>query len=557
MQQAKAHEADGAFPLNGAVSVALVCALILLQGGYYAGATCVIGVIAVVAYAVLRIAGKAPCSLPWQTAPLFVLALLYLVSAIAHGATLTMLQEAATWFAVAGMSLWCVYRSKCDRGRTLDVLASAGAALATGGILMFAGLMPIEGSVNAGRLMFTLQYANTAGLLFAVFAVLCLCSASKALRIASIVPIAALALTRSVGALAVFVLALVFIVAMWVKDGVIGRIPAVCIGAAVIVACVVVAVVFSDRIAQAGQTFIERIVQMCDAAGLLVGNLALGIGPDQWQFAYPFVQTAQYHAADVHCSYLQMTLDAGVLAPLLIVAMLAYGMRRLWKQRAFAAVLCVGMVAVHALFDFDLQFASIVVLLAVLLANPADENDKLSEGLQGTAGKAVCWVVAACAVGLSCFGVFLDTQAGWLRDAAYRADDARAVELFESATFMRDDIATQSEVCNACFAAGDYPLTIEVSDGFAYPSGSVMLQRTCAYVLLGKEDAALAAMTSALHALPYDADLYAAMRQLIESRGLGDSFIDAFNEEASRANELIQTGRASWLDNQERVDLLT
>ena len=449
--------------LNSIAAVAVLCALVVFQGGYYAGAVCVIGMVGLLAYIVCMALRKAMLAFPLSTAFLLVIAALLLVSALAHGATVTMLLEAAAWFALAGVSLWCVFESERDKRRMLDMLVVAGAVLSFAGIAMFVGVLPVEGSANAGRLMFTFQYANAAGLFFAVIAVLGLCSTNHRLRFAAALPIVALMLTQSVGAIVVFVFALAVLGIRSVRRGEIGAKPVIATAAIAIAACVAVVVVMPGRIVQASQTFIERVIQMSDGLGLLASNAALGIGPDQWQFAYPAIQTAQYRAADVHCSYLQMALDAGIVAALVLVAMLVWGAIRLFRQGDFACGLGVVMVAAHALFDFDFQFGALVFLAALLMAGriPVAEEGKSSRmahgaAFAGKAATALCWIVAFCTLAASCAGVYLDTRAGAVQNASAQGDAKAVASLLDSSTLLGNDPDMQLYLSSALLESADY-----------------------------------------------------------------------------------------------------
>lgn len=541
----------------GYVAVALVCALVLFQGGYYAGATCVIGFVGAIAYILFAIIRNERRVCPWPTLALLGIAALYLISSFAHGATLTMLQTTATWFAAAGMSLWCVQETAGDKRRALDVLSSVGVVLAAAGIAMFAGLIPIEGAVNAGRLMFTFQYANTAGLFFAVIAVLSLCGSQRWRRVAAIVPISALLLTKSVGAIAVFAIATVVIAVRWVREN--RPKPALAVGGAlaVVAVCAAVVVLFRDRFAQAAQTFIERGIQMLDAGSLLATNPLAGIGPDQWQFAYSAAQTAQYQAADVHCSYLQVALDAGAVAALVLLAMAAFGVWRLARNGEFAAALGAGMIAVHALVDFDFQFSAIVVLTALLISTPLDAADDGAQGIGRFAlrGNAVlCWVAAACALVASCGAVCLDLQAGALQNASVRHDAGKAVALYDSGVFMRGDVAMETFVASALYQSADFQGTADFVESLASEDEALAMYHALAQIGLGDDDAARETLSSALYQHPYNVDFYEAVRSCIVDNGLDARYAEAFNEQAGRATELSQAGHASWLSNQKAIE---
>ena len=122
------------------------------------------------------------------------------------------------------------------------------------------------------------------------------------------------------------------------------------------------------RASQALGTLAERMAQAEDAVALLAGSLPLGIGPDQWQHAYPAVQGSDYRSAVVHCSYLQLGLDAGVLAAAALLSLLAFATAKgaLGGQRCAWPLL--ALVALHGALDFDLRYAFFLVLVGILAA---------------------------------------------------------------------------------------------------------------------------------------------------------------------------------------------
>ncbi len=69
----------------------------------------------------------------------------------------------------------------------------------------------------------------------------------------------------------------------------------------------------------------------------------------------------------MHCSYLQVWLDTGLLGFIVFIGILGFGIWCAWQSRRHAIVICLVMMALHFLIDFDIQFSSIGVLLSILL----------------------------------------------------------------------------------------------------------------------------------------------------------------------------------------------
>ena len=142
--------------------------------------------------------------------------------------------------------------------------------------------------------------------------------------------------------------------------------------------CVGMLVIFlyliGARLSQASGTIVERAEQSIDALRLLLMNPILGVGPDQWQYLYPSVQTADYESTLVHCGYLQIGLDAGIPAMLLVLALLIVGIIRSAKGRQSCAWPPIAFLALHSFIDFDLMFAFFPVLLGLLLSVASDRR---------------------------------------------------------------------------------------------------------------------------------------------------------------------------------------
>lgn len=359
---------------------------------------------------------------------------LYAVSAIVHGLPADSLVQCAPWALGALAAAVCAGLDGRQARALVAGVAWLGVASSLAGALMFAGIPPVGGAVNAGRLQFLFQYANAAGAWFACTALLCLRADDPRLRRCATAPLAALLLTQSMGAIlacavvasacvAVRVVrsgageraasyaeatsflvqgvlaAIVFLLFALPADHMVGEglgIASLAVATAsfyrfwpamdhrlrrgwiggtalALSACVLavgallVALLLHDRLVQATATFAERALQAGDAWRVLAASPLLGIGPDQWQFTYPAIQSAEYESTLVHNSYLQLGLNAGVLAPAALISAGAWAVAAgspEWRSTAFPAL---AILALHALIDFDLEFSFFVVLAAVLM----------------------------------------------------------------------------------------------------------------------------------------------------------------------------------------------
>ena len=210
-------------PWEGAAFVGLLGVLVLWQGGYYAAASCVVGLLAAgcAAFSAIvsaRARGRRDGSI---AIPLLIAGVgaCSLASSAVHGLTLTGVAESAPWFAVAALTFLHAVLPDAARARTMRAVVWLGVAIAVLGLALMSMPGGVEGAVNAGRLQFPFQYANTSGTFFAACALLALGSESARLRRAASFPLAALLFTQSAGACGLFACALVALCACRWREG--------------------------------------------------------------------------------------------------------------------------------------------------------------------------------------------------------------------------------------------------------------------------------------------------------------------------------------------------
>ncbi len=398
-------------------------ALIVLQGGYYSGASCLVGLLAAavsLAFCIFAFVKKRRVGTSIVSVCFVLIGLLSLVSAGVNEAGLAMVVQCFPWFAIASVGLLCVF--DLDRVRLQKGICVLGIAAAVASMLMLSDLIDFPGVLNAGRLQFTFQYANAAGIFFAVCSVLCICSKDRIFARLAVLPMISLMATQSIGSYIVFAAAFIALFVMRIKDDdTFGAVQLVlsallsCVAFGICMICGIeysllcsavvaplnwfcidwlaqnkrllpsrriVAFVFAlnavlafaaaiilipGRLLQASSTLLERLDQMGDACVLISRSPIFGLGPDGWEGAYASVQSTDYIASSVHNSYLQVWLDTGLLGFIVFVGMLGFGIWSAWRSRRHVIVICLAMMALHFLIDFDIQFSSIGVLLCILL----------------------------------------------------------------------------------------------------------------------------------------------------------------------------------------------
>lgn len=130
---------------------------------------------------------------------------------------------------------------------------------------------------------------------------------------------------------------------------------------------------FGSRVSGTG---LERLEQMKDAILVLVRHPIAGIGVDGWEQYIACREDILYHAAYVHCSYLHLGVELGILAILGLILILIGGF---WQTKRNKTVYPMGMTAcamlcLHFLVDFTGFFAGVLVLCMIA---ETSENEKV------------------------------------------------------------------------------------------------------------------------------------------------------------------------------------
>ena len=137
-------------------------------------------------------------------------------------------------------------------------------------------------------------------------------------------------------------------------------------------------------------TFVGRILYFRDALPLLL-KYSFGMGYFGYYFMQSSIQTGVYSVAYIHNDFLQFFLDVGwAPAGFLLFALARWFFR---KNICPTRKLIVGVVCLHSLFDFNLQFAGILLLLISL--TDSGENIALWKLKSKAFGKGVFAVLVA------------------------------------------------------------------------------------------------------------------------------------------------------------------
>lgn len=143
-------------------------------------------------------------------------------------------------------------------------------------------------------------------------------------------------------------------------------------------------------------TFVGRILYWVDSLALVL-RYPFGMGYMGYFYAQGSVQTGIYSVTYAHNDFLQVLLDVGfVPAGLLIGALIAWFFR---KGIPAADKIIVGAVCLHTVFDFNLQYIAMFMLLLLLVSRHENKPDLKCKVT--AFGKAVTVVVAVVSLYMS------------------------------------------------------------------------------------------------------------------------------------------------------------
>lgn len=136
----------------------------------------------------------------------------------------------------------------------------------------------------------------------------------------------------------------------------------------------------------------------------LIFRYPLGLGYMGYYYLQPQFQTGCYVTKFVHNDILQTGLDAGVLAMLVLSALILLNI--FTKKNNFRNRLILSVLFLHSLFDFDLQFTSMFCILLMCFPVDGKKMIVLKRNWVRAAGAAACGICLyfSLALGLSYVG---------------------------------------------------------------------------------------------------------------------------------------------------------
>lgn len=111
-------------------------------------------------------------------------------------------------------------------------------------------------------------------------------------------------------------------------------------------------------------TFLGRLLYWKDGIRVFLSHPA-GLGYMGWNFIQDSVKTGNYNVQYVHNDFLQILIDTGIIGFLLFTASIALSFFS--KKTEKKTKLLIFAICAHLFMDFDLQFISYFILLAVVI----------------------------------------------------------------------------------------------------------------------------------------------------------------------------------------------
>lgn len=609
----KKKDISSSLSFTGIAFTALLSLLVLNQGGYYADTACYAGIgatiIAILTW-VINYRKQTILVIPPDSFLFIGIGISALIGSLLAGLNTLFILEGSPWFFAAAVAMVSAFMQKSERQATLDLLGWLGILSAMLGILMFAGIIPFEGSENAGRLQFTFQYANAAGIWYAVITILSFTSQNKHLQTLAFFPLVALFLTQSLGAILIFFIAVAMVLFNWRRTSKTKRmwsllIQLICgiLASAVQIAlissnlfasvvtilgfalaivlekyvhpsleinnistkrlifntfalCLLIsiiglcALVSTGRLPQALETFIERLLQTWDSIVLLQQNVLFGTGPDSWAYSYQNVQSIQYNALVIHNGYAQIALDSGLIGLALFIIMIIKGVKSLINPQSHRTLLLALMLALHFLIDFDIQFASLLALF-ILLIVPSSHKECGSMKAKRLATISLATISVLCITGCS-LGLWSEFQRNLISEEAERYEWQQIVQQVESSELLANDPDVREVYLEGLFYLQDCAKVEETYKSWDNTTASETILTALALYQNNKPFDAETILLDKLFQQPKNIDFFTNAVSMMENYGVSNEAAKRYTEAAQIANQPAK-GLGVFMRNQKTV----
>lgn len=307
---------------------------------------------------------------------------------------------------------------------------------------------------------------------------------------------------------------------------------------ACIIFCVAAVFFMSDRLHEASYTFIERLIQIADGLSLFAKSPIFGIGPETWRDVYLNIQTTQYSASSIHSSYMQVALDGGIFALLLLWGCLFILLKRLFKNKAIPAFICVLISALHAFIDFDFQFAILLILpfiIASYFGDPVNEAEKTQmSSYKDNDEKPISRIPYICILLLLCIGIAAGLWAQIILDKFYELGEEgngpAATKLLESTPFSHEDKQAMTDVLKAWYLSDQWDHIDEYVKMNEDLDSNQALVVAASYYDRQNSQKAEEILLSVLERQPYNYEMFEIVGTIFEEREADIDAINKYNE---------------------------
>ena len=572
------HMLEASVNMWSVAPAALLAMLLALQGGYYPAAMGIAG-IALAALSCARAIRDRPrkphapliasaafaiCLLAWCSARPF-------LDGIASYETLSAISRPA--LAIATAAYW-LQLSQAEKHSAIQLVAYEGVLFSIVALLMFACVLPYPGAVVDGRLQFTFQYANTAGVYFAAMSCLVWSQArTRTTKALAALPLVCTLLTQSMGTFAV----IAFVAGVWavkkLKTSRMKRDNAsraktttsrIAIAALGVAALIALAVCFgaSDRLDSALQTGAERLIQTIDGTRALASEPLIGIGPQQWRVLHPLLQSAQYTANVIHNGYLGFALSYGMIG----IALAALCLLTIWKgttrteeDQIPGTHGAAALLLLHALVDFDLAFGSIIMLLVLALlsnrelastARTASSTPDQRARARFLLPTALVIILLSCGASALAFDV---RENQILTDIQALDPHAASQQIAKDPLAKRDQtVRTRLYQCCTTPEQCEAALELQRSAPITVSTPGLMAFARCLYIVDRAEDAELMLLDT-LQAQPYNVAAYTQVADLFERYDADEQTRQRYETLRARSMNHLAAWPSCLLDNQQEL----
>lgn len=332
-------------------------------------------------------------------------------------------------------------------------------------ITLFAIFTCIYLSVKAmrlKRLVFPFQYANASGIFFGVMFILARYAGFEWAKKRQYVFFAGLALTQSVGAVGLTVLCELFMSRDRRKTF------------ALLAVIVIGAVVLRSRIYQSMGTFIERFLQIQDGLICMLKNPVFGIGAGRWELYKNLYQTGIYDAHEIHGSLGAIGAASGILGLTLftLTVIAAFKFIRFENKAYLAAAV---MLIVHSFMDFTFTFTTLGFLLMLIFAcGEEDESKKIEFKNFAKPALLAVFAVGFCILSVGMYQIKrldgMDAGKNYPKYVAY----------YEANPLSQKSVKTRENYAKALYATGKKQESLKVIESIdVLSSDMVVLKKGC------------------------------------------------------------------------------